>query len=394
MEQHNNSVLPRDGASTATTAGPEAGLRSLGSGDTSAWRTVLTAWLTARLIVLTSFAVAAYLHSQTHDPKRYEGLLGWDADWYRRIAEYGYGSLPHEAVRFFPVLPLLARVGASLPAVTAGAALLVIANVASIGYALLLHRLALREGLSATAARRSVWVLTFSPAAFTLVMGYAEPLAGMLAVGAALLVRKRRWWLSIAPALLLGALRPTGVLIGIFILVEAVTGLRAAPPAERLARAAAVLSPAVGLGSYLAWCGLRFGQPLLPFTVQTAQKLRGGALVNPVPAGRAALHGLFDGRIPTQAPHLGWILLTLVLVAASARLLPASYAALAATVVVLGITARDFQSYERYAASAFPLLLVAARARLSPSAVTAAAVAAGSVLSLYTILAALHLYVP
>ena len=37
------------------------------------------------------------------------GLLSWDASWYERIAARGYGRLGHQALRFFPLLPVLAR---------------------------------------------------------------------------------------------------------------------------------------------------------------------------------------------------------------------------------------------------------------------------------------------
>ena len=375
-------------------APPHEQVTAAGSTSAHAWGTVALSWLTARIVVLSTFALARYLHRVTHFGKHFEGVLGWDADWYRRIATVGYAGLPHEALRFFPVLPLLARAGAALPGVSAGAALLVLSNGSALVYALLLHRLALREGLSVPAADRLVWVIALTPAAFVMVMGYAEPLSGAVGVGIALMVRSRRWWPAVPLGLLAGALRPTGVVIAIFIAAEAVRGLRAAPVREVVGRFCALLAPFGGLGAYLVWVGVRFGHPLAPLTVQTNPKLRGGALVNPLSAAGTAVRGLASGQIPTQAAHLTWILVTLALVIVCARRLPASYLALAVTTIVLGATARDFQSYERYAAGAFPLLLAAASLSLPRAKAAAAAVGAGAALSGYTLLAALHLYVP
>ena len=354
----------------------------------------MLSWLTARLIVCSTLALARYVHRSTHFGKHFEGALGWDADWYRRIATVGYAALPHEALRFFPLLPLLAHAIGALPGVTVGAALVVLSNGGALLYVLLLHRLAVREGLSAVAADRVVWIAALTPAAFVMVMGYAEPLSGVLGVGIALLVRARRWWPTVLPGVLAGALRPTGVVIAVFIAVEAVRCLREVPAGELLARCCAIMSPFVGLGAYLVWVGVRFGQPLAPFIVQTNHKLRGGALVSPLPAARNAMHGLLSGQISTQAPHLLWIVVALGLLVVCARRLPLSYAALAGTIIVLGATARDFQSFERYAAGAFPLLLSAAALSFTKAQATAAAAAAGGTLTAYTLLAALHLYVP
>jgi hypothetical protein len=380
--------------SLPTSPTAQSPLRGDRASSRDAWKAVALSWLAARLIVLPSFTLARYLHRTAHMTRHFEGLVGWDADWYRRIATAGYDGVPHEGLRFFPLFPLLARTVGYLPGISVGAATVILANVASLAYAYLLYRLALREGFSPAAAGRSVWVLALVPAGFVLVMGYAEALAGILAVSTALLVRSGRWWPAVLPAALLGALRPTGVVICVFLAVEALRALRGASVQAVAARLCVLIAPVVGLASYLSWCAARFGDALLPFTVQTDERLRGGALVSPVPAARTALHGLLSGTVPTQAPHLGWILITIGLAVACSRFLPASYTTLAVVMIVLGATARDFQSYERYAASAFPLLLAAGRLPLDRSIRSTVAVAAGALLAMYTVVAALHRYVP
>jgi len=46
------------------------------------------------------------------DPRPFastQGLFAWDGDFYRGLAQHGYGHEEQEALRFFPLYPLLAR---------------------------------------------------------------------------------------------------------------------------------------------------------------------------------------------------------------------------------------------------------------------------------------------
>ncbi len=56
------------------------------------------------------------------------GLLSWDASWYERIAAHGYAGLGTGALRFFPLLPVLARSLRALPGMTAGMSVVFVAN--------------------------------------------------------------------------------------------------------------------------------------------------------------------------------------------------------------------------------------------------------------------------
>ena len=353
----------------------------------------VASWLTARAVVLGAFVLAAVLHAVLPTRKPFQDLLGWDADWYRRIASFGYAALPHESLRFFPLWPLLARYVSAVSGIGVAAALLVLANGFALLYSRLLQQLALHEGWSPAAARRACWVAALAPAGFVLVMGYAEALSGCLLAGVMLTSRRRRWWAAAGLGVLLGLLRPTGVVVGVFVLLEAARGLAGCRGRELVARAGAVAAPAVGLGAFLLWTAGRFGEPLAPFTVQTRATLRGSTFVNPLVGVGRALGELAHGRLAHELPHLLWILLSLALLVRCARRLPVSYTAFATATVLLGATARQFASYERYAASCIPLLLCAASLPLGRRARPVAVVAA-AVLAVYTVDAALHLYVP
>ncbi len=69
-------------------------------------------------LALTRFAVD-HLGGATRPVQLGQGLFAWDAAFYRDIAEHGYGALRPAALRFFPLVPLLARGSASCsPATT------------------------------------------------------------------------------------------------------------------------------------------------------------------------------------------------------------------------------------------------------------------------------------
>lgn len=379
---------------TAVAAGPDGPSPARASGWRAVLPAVLPAWLTARVIVLAAFGLAYFVHTRTYSDRNYQTPLGWDADWYRRIALHGYAHVPHEGLRFFPLFPLLARALAALPGVSVASALLVLSNGFALLYGLLLYRLARQEGMSTGPAGRVVWVAALAPAGFVMVMGYAEALSGCLIVGIMLLVRSGRWWPAAGLGLLAGALRPTGCVVTVLVLIEAARQLRGIGAADLLGRLAAVTAPALGLLSYLVWVGYRFGSPLEPFRVQTSGSLRGGTFVNPAAAVGSALRGLLAGQVPSQAPHLVWVLISLGLLVVCARRLPLSYTAFAAITVVLGATAREFQSYERYAASAVPLLLAAALVPIPTWLRPGVVALAGAAVVSYAVLSALHLYVP
>ncbi|MDA8274731.1 MAG: hypothetical protein M0029_05035, partial [Actinomycetota bacterium] len=108
---------------------------------------VLPAWLASRVVVLATLELARRFVSQLHptDPsaalRAHEGLLAWDAGWYETLARAGYAAGGTQSLRFFPGFPLLARALAALPGVGAGAALVVIANVATLAGLAVVHRL-------------------------------------------------------------------------------------------------------------------------------------------------------------------------------------------------------------------------------------------------------------
>lgn len=371
----------------------EVGSRLLRGLAVQPWRPVLLSFLTARVIVAGALWVASVLPGHQ---RWTAALMDWDAGWYYGIAHAGYTGLPVESVRFFPLLPLLIR---GLSVVLLGHTALaqfVLVNGCAVLYALLAYRLAIREGLSPREAGRVPWVIALAPAGFVLVMGYTEAVFGVLVCIVLLSMRSRRWMVTAVAGALVGALRPTGVILGLPILMEGLRGLRHCSWPERAARVVAVVSPLAGLVGYLAWVGYRFGDPWLPVTIQKYDTLRAGVVVNPLPSLVAAVQALFgDGPGPVSPlVHLATGLLALALLVGCARRLPPSFTALAGATVFLALTSRGIQSIERYAASAVPLLLVAAVWLCTQRRLRVAEATAAVLLAAASLLAFLHLYVP
>src|SRR5690606_13741427 len=133
-----------------------------------------------------------------------QGLFGWDGVFYRAIAEQGYASSSVETARFHPLYALLGwnEVG-----------LIVLANVAALLAAALVHRLVVEVLGDRDLARRSATVVGIAPPAFCLVWAYSEGVFLVLSAFALLAMHRRWWWWAAAAGALATLTRPTGVLL-------------------------------------------------------------------------------------------------------------------------------------------------------------------------------------
>lgn len=393
----------RDGDSAAGAAGRRR--LSVGNLDHEGWPSRLltlasspgvVSFFAARFAVLGALALTRYLVSNlgAEDPtgRPPSGLVGWDASWYLRIIESGYQHLPWESMRFFPLLPLSAKVLS--PFLGARLALLVVVNAAALGAGILIERLAREEsGGDRALASRAAWILAFLPPAFVLAMGYAEALLIFFSIAMFLALRRQRWGWAIVMGLLAGLSRPLGVLLVVPAVIECCRELRRARPGERMLRAAAAISPGGGGLVYLGWSWLAHGDPLRPLRLQQEYDRRGG-FENPVTRLAEAARQLLDGADLGSGLHFPWAIGFLVLLVVCFRKLPASYGAFAAAVLLVALSASNLDSLERYGLSAFPLVIALASILRPPWLERAALVLMGCGLTTYATLAFLGAYVP
>ena len=198
-------------------------------------RATAPAWLASRALVLCGYLIASQavthglLHKTTARARLDQGLLSWDAGWYRAIATQGYGGLGRESTRFFPLWPELARgvheLGVPLPWVLVGGASL-------LWWAALIAIDQLGATLRLDGRRRTtaIWLLCLTPGAIASVLGYSEPLLVLVVASTLALVYglspastgTTGRWLGVALlGALAGASRPIGVLLMVPIAVEA-----------------------------------------------------------------------------------------------------------------------------------------------------------------------------
>ena len=360
--------------------------------------TPLLSWIVARAAVGAALVVAVVVSDELVPGARPvqvdQGLLAWDGTWYENIAENGYGDeVPREGLRFFPLVPLLARALDVVAPGGAGVAVVLVANASALALAFLVHRLARLETGDGALADRATWLVAMLPPAYVLVMGYAEATLMALSVAAFLALRRRRWWWAAVFGVLAGLTRPVGLALAVPAAIEGARGLRTAAGGDRVARLAAVLGPLAGTGAYLAWVQARFGDGLLPLRLHSQEDLRGD-VVDPLTRLARAAGDLFGGDPLGAGLHFPWIVGAIALVVVTARVLPSSYAAYATAVVVVALAGESLGSFERYALSAFPLVLaLAAVTRPVPVERTALALSGAGLMG-FAALAFLGAYVP
>jgi hypothetical protein len=326
-------------------------------------RAAAVPWALARVFVVGSLALTRFgvdhLEGARRPAQLRQGLFAWDAAFYRDIAEHGYGAVRTGALRFFPLVPLMAR---GLGVVFGGndaAALLVIVNGSALLFGALIYRLTLLETDDHSTAVRAAWFAAIFPPAMALVLGYAEATFMLLSVAMFLALRTRRFAWAIPLGLLAGLARPLGVLLVIPAAIEAARAWRSAPARDRVARVGAVLAGPVGSGLYLLWVRVAYDDAWLPLSIQNDRAHRGG-FVDPFTRVFDGVGDLIHGDRFGSGLHILWAAAFVALIAVLVRRLPASYSAYAGAVVVVNLSARNLDSFERYAMSAFPLVLAVA----------------------------------
>ncbi len=133
----------------------------------------------------------------------------WDSVWFLNIADSGYGSGDRAA--FFPLYPLLVKVGGVLCGSPLVAAIVISCGAFVVGLAAL-HRLAVIE-VGPEAARWAVISLALFPGSLWFSAAYSESLFLMVSVGAVLAARQERWALAATLGALGAATRSAGLLL-------------------------------------------------------------------------------------------------------------------------------------------------------------------------------------
>ena len=359
---------PGAGSGAATQSGDKAPGRARFAGLRADFWAALPGWVCARAVVGAALAMTRFLitHVDVRDPRAHahshEVLFAWDAGFYRGIAATGYrfGAIPHEALRFFPLVPLLARAVGVVLGGRPALGLLLVVNGSALAVGMAIHRLVLNETRDRSLARRAAWLVALAPPAYVLVLGYAEAtfmLCAIVCVGA---LRTRRWWLAAAFGALAALTRPLGTLLVVPAAVEVFGAWRILGGVrQRIGAAVAIVAPAAGTALYLGWVGLAYGHALLPFSIQQEGRLRGRS-VDPISALSHEGRGLVHGQHVGSGLHVVWAVLFVGLLVVMGRRWPRSYTLFGAATLLVALASRNLDSMERYVFSCFPFVLAAA----------------------------------
>ena len=326
------------------------------SGSRTALRVALAAWAEARLYVAAAYIITTAVVNRLEPPPDFtpvsDGLLAWDGRWYEAIATGGYADAADPALRFFPLWPLLGRAASWIPGLGAGIALVIMANVAALAAGVLLHRLVVSETGDRRLARRAVRLLALAPPSFVLVLAYSEALYLTLGFSMFLLARHRRWWAAAAAGYLAGLTRPVGALLA----VPAAAMAWTERSQRRVGALAAVVAPPAGAATFGLWAQGALGDASAPLDRQ--RELRGD-LVEPV---SRLVRGVWRGAHGDTGELLHFLaaVVLIALAVVAARRLSRPMALYTVISLVLLLAAENLNSLERYALSAFPLVIAAA----------------------------------
>ncbi|WP_432145522.1 hypothetical protein [Streptomyces sp. bgisy084] len=210
------------------------------------------------------------------DGKNWHTLLAarWDALWYTRVAEQGYGYTVtlangevHSNLAFFPLLPWLERGLSALTPLSPADAGLLVAWLTSLGAAWALYATGERlHGPRAGVALAALWAAL--PVGIVQSMAYSEALFTALAAWSVYAVLTGRWLWAGLLASLAGLTRPVGAAVVAAVwLTAAVTlwreraggaGLRGAPRRHPGMLPGVLLAP-LGWCGFFLWVGARQG---------------------------------------------------------------------------------------------------------------------------------------
>lgn len=281
----------------------------------------------------------------------------WDSEWYLDVAIDGYSFEAGQPsnTAFFPLYPLLVRIGALLAGrldiETAAVVGLAISNV-SLFVALLYLRALVARDLGTSVARRAVLYVLVAPATVFLSAAYAESLFLATAVGSLYHARRGEWYRAGIAGCLAALTRPFGLLLVVPIAIEMFrqrARLRSLP--------ALLLAPA-GTAAFFAYLWWALGSPWLYVDANAVWDRQSAWPWEPLlefTRNPVVVFGWYYSLV-----DLAFVVSMCVLAGLAWRRLPMSYAAFATAGLLLTLSTKVWISTPRHSLALFPLVVVLA----------------------------------
>jgi hypothetical protein len=331
------------------------------------WSFPVTTLAISRLILYLSFLFAAkYLplaRENWNVPEQaIRPLNRWDAWWYLSVAEHGYDYqlMPgqHPAA-FFPLYPILIKTLHSLTRISLPWSGIIISNLALLAA---LHTIskAIESDHGREVAERTLIYLAIFPTSLFFSTIYTESLFLFLAASS-LCQMRRDHWLRSSPWVLLASLtRPTGVVLALpSIWAFAQSVYKKKVSWIRLAPLGAVL---IGIGSYMTYLQIKFGDALLFYNTQRVSgwgRSFGWERMKNLPTQvTLALTSLWWPEVERFDVLFFFVFLLLIVV--SFRYLPKVYCWFSLGALLLPISTGTFSSMSRFVVVIFPCFAVVA----------------------------------
>lgn len=313
-----------------------------------------------------------------------ERWVRWDAGWYREIVRHGYRYYPgvQSSVAYFPAYPMaIAALAWAFPSIVAAGVFVTVAS--GLGSAVLFERWCLGHMASRNARTALVVLLVFPYSLYLYGAIYSDAFFLLVVLTAFLLVEREHLWLAGMAGFVACASRPTGIAVGIGLVLVVLERRNTAVPAAvssagggvrrfgaELARrfdprafswsAAPVLISFGGLAAWSGYLWYRFDDPLLFVHIESywgqAAGLRTWFKAEFFHQMHLVPHSLFSAGL---IPHAIAGLVALALVPRIARRFGWAYGVY--VLVVMGIPVlgtKDFMSCARYLLAAFPVFAV------------------------------------
>lgn len=239
--------------------------RFRGCGASSAWPFVLAVFASSRALFLAAGTLAATFvpfAEPAGSPLEPPGLLNywahWDGGWYSEIATKGYGARDPASTAFFPLYPMLVRLGAALGG---GPALwgVLISLVSTLFALYFLYGIA-EKLYDRRVARAATMTFAFFPTAFFLNAVYTEALFLAFSTGAIWAACVRR---DLLLAGILGALAAATRNLGILLLIPLFLEWRSSRREFGVSGLVSLGLVPLGLGTYVVFLAGKFGDPLI-----------------------------------------------------------------------------------------------------------------------------------
>lgn len=271
------STPPRPSSGGATA--PRAAVRSTVERTKASLRRAAPALLIyAAVRACGLLALTAYAWYSGGHPRNLIGL-GWDARWYNRIAEYGYGTIIPAAdqhtiiyndLSFFPLYPETVRVVSAVVPIGAVNVALLIAWVATLLSAWAIYLIGARLYRHRVGVAL-VLLYALLPMSIIQTMAYTEPVMTAFAAWSLYAALTRRWLWAGSLAALAGLTRPNGCAVAaavcVGVLVDAWRRRRAGRGQNWRAWVGALISPLGWIG-YVLWVGSQTGDLTGYFKIQ------------------------------------------------------------------------------------------------------------------------------